>query len=707
LCLICGVVSGNLEAVDFDLAGEVFEPWRQLIHEAAPDLLARLVIERSPSGGWHAYYRGATPVSGSTKLAQRKHPTPNGDPIVIAGKRYEPRQDAAGVWHVMLTLIETKGQGGLILCAPTPGYELTQGQFTDLPVVTEAERDLLLESAASLNEHWSEPVDCPAPASTSSTGLRPGDDFSRRGDVRALLQKHSWTLVKPGENEYWRRPGKTSCWSATLKNNVFYVHTTNAAPFEGQRAYSPFAVYTLLEHHGDWAAAAAALRASGYGAALDESSVDLTALLGTAAPDDEPAEPAPEDPGPLPVELLRVPGFISEVLDYCLKTAPYPNQTMAFCGALALQSLLAARKVRDPGDNRTNIYVLALAHSAAGKDRPRKVNTQILYEADLADCLGERFASGEGVQDALFLNPAMLFQTDEIDGMLQSINKAKDARHENIMSTLLTMYSSANSIFPMRRKAGLESPGVIDQPCLTIFGTAIPNHYYEALSERMLTNGFFARTIIVESGPRAPGQEPSCSPLPPRVLATARWWAAFRPGKQRGNLADIHPEPLVVEHTDAARKYLIETRQAAEAEYAKAEAAGDSVSTTVWGRTSEQTRKLALLYAVSENYEMPQIGLTAVQWASRFIMHHTRRMLFMARGHVADNPFHAECLKAIEKLRDAPGHELRHQVLLKRMKMSAKDFRDLIQTLITQGDVGESLVTTGGRTGVVYRLLTR
>ena len=102
-------------------------------------------------------------------------------------------------------------------------------------------------------------------------------------------------------------------------------------------------------------------------------------------------------------------------------------------------------------------------HSAAGKDWPRKVNTRIVHEVGLAKCLGERFASGEGIQDALFQTPGMLFQTDEIDGMLQSINKAKDARHEAIMSTLLTMYSASNSVFPMRRKAGKEAPGVINQ----------------------------------------------------------------------------------------------------------------------------------------------------------------------------------------------------------------------------------------------------
>ena len=44
----------------------------------------------------------------------------------------------------------------------------------------------------------------------------------------------------------------------------------------------------------------------------------------------------------------------------------------------------------------------------------------------------------------------------------------------------------------------------------------------------------------------------------------------------------------------------------------------------------EQVRKLALLYAVSENNETPRISLTAAEWATRFVLHQTRRMLFMA-----------------------------------------------------------------------------
>jgi len=368
-----------------------------------------------------------------------------------------------------------------------------------------------------------------------------------------------------------------------------------------------------------------------------------------------------------------------------------------------LQAVLAGRKVRDPGDNRTNLYLLGLAHSSAGKDSPRKINTEILHAVGLSECLGGRFASGEGVQDALFSNPCMLFQTDEIDGMLQSINKAKDARHENIMGTLLTMYSSANSVFPMRRKAGKESPGVIDQPNLVVLGTAIPNHYYQALSERMLTNGFFARMIILECGKRSPGQEPKIEPLPPRVLETAKWWADFRPGN--GNLEQWHPVPKIVPHTDEARSILIETRLEAETEYAEAERAGDPVGTTVWGRVSEQTRKLALLYAVSENHKNREISKAAAEWARRFVIHQTRRMLFMASSHVADNPFHADCLKLMQKLRDEPGYELPHSVLLKRMKLDAKSFTGLIDTLSQQGDIEIVTVPRAGTYQRSYRLI--
>src|SRR5690606_26806762 len=113
-------------------------------------------------------YRCQTSVCGNMKLAQRQRD----------GK--------------IVTLIETRGEGGLFLCAPTPGYALLQGELCNPPVLTEAERDVLLRRAWELNEYVPPVVDCPTHvppvgqrvplsvgpcASGPDDGDRPGDDF--------------------------------------------------------------------------------------------------------------------------------------------------------------------------------------------------------------------------------------------------------------------------------------------------------------------------------------------------------------------------------------------------------------------------------------------------------------------------------------------------------------------------------------------------
>jgi len=422
-----------------------------------------------------------------------------------------------------------------------------------------------------------------------------------------------------------------------------------------------------------------------------------------AAPRPKTMDMSPADPGPLSAELVRVPGFISEVMDHCLKTAPYPNSALAFCGAAALQATLAGRKVRDAGDNRTNIYLLALAFASVGKDWPRKLNTLILNEVGLLGTLGERIASGEGIEDSLELSPVTLFQTDEIDSMLQAFNKSTDARYESMLSMLLTMFSSSNTIYPLRRRANQQAPKHVDQPCLILFGTAIPTHYYAALTERLLTNGFFARTVIVESAKRSPGQDPGILEPSERILETARWWADLRPGP--GNLDMAHPKPLIVEASAAARQLLADARVQAEFEYSQAEARSDAVATTVWGRVPEQIRKFALLYAISENHLAPRIDVAAVQWGTRIIMHNARRMLFMAFGHVAVSSFHAECLKFLQRLREAPNKVEAHSVMLKRSKLDARTFKNVVETLLGREDIKFSSIKTPGRSGIHYELI--
>lgn len=416
-------------------------------------------------------------------------------------------------------------------------------------------------------------------------------------------------------------------------------------------------------------------------------------------------EPGTTDPGPIPNELLRVPGFIDEVMQYTLDTAPYPEPVLAFAGALTLQALLAGRKVRDAMDNRTNLYVLGLANSGVGKDHARKVNARILYEAGLAGCLGTSFASGEGIEDRLFDQPASLFQVDEIDGLLLRVSQAKDARHEAIVSMLLQMYSSAASVYVMRAKAGRERTE-IDQPCLCLFGTAVPKHFYESLSARLMTNGFLARLLILECGPRGEGRDDVYRPLPASLLEAARWWADFRPG---GNLAPQHPAPRLVPAAPDALAAFADLRRRIDATcYGPCRAAQDEAGMALWARAYEKARRLALIYACSIDRENPVVTPEAVAWAGAFALHQTRRMLYMARQYASESEFDARrkrLLDVLEQWRRQHGDEWMPLWRVNRkLPWSPREHEEVRDTLLQQRLIEYRVTTTRGRPGAVYRL---
>jgi hypothetical protein len=410
------------------------------------------------------------------------------------------------------------------------------------------------------------------------------------------------------------------------------------------------------------------------------------------------------DPGPIPDELLTMPGFVGDVMEHTLRTAPYPERTLAFAGALSLQGFLAGRKVRDVADNRSNLYVLALANSGAGKDHPRKINQQILVAAGVGDCLGDSFASDEGLEDWLYLHPAMLFQTDEIDGLMLKIHQAKDARHESIMNVLLKMYTSANSLYVLRAKAG-RAPALIDQPCLCLFGTAIPQHCYEALTPKMLTNGFFARLLILETGKRGHGQAAQAIDVPAEVLETAQWWVD---GPPAGNLAGEHPRPQIVPATAAATAVLREFRLRADGEYSRAEAQQDQAAMALWARAAEKASRLALLYACSAAPREPVITPEALRWACAMAEHQTRRMLYMAGLHVHESEFDSKrkrLLDVLAKWRDEHGDAwMPFWRVSRKLPWPGRDHEEVRHALLQQQLLESDVINTRGRPGLVYRL---
>src|SRR5205085_5715475 len=149
---------------------------------------------------------------------------------------------------------------------------------------------------------------------------------------------------------------------------------------------------------------------------METTDVDLSKMVtgrveGEIKVPPEKTRSGPPDPGSFPVEFLNVPGFIGQVVQFNLETAVRPQPVLALGGAIALQAVLAGRKVRDNRDNRTNLYIVGTAPSGMGKDHARKINKKILYRAGLDELAGcEEIASDAGLLSAVAAHPPTLLQ---------------------------------------------------------------------------------------------------------------------------------------------------------------------------------------------------------------------------------------------------------------------------------------------------------
>lgn len=256
LGLICGRVSGGLEMFEFEgraVAAGLNDAFVAAVEAAGlMPLLDRIVsgyMEATPSGGLHLLYR--CPEPRTEKLA-----------------RDEGR----------LPLIETKGEGGYTIVAPTRGrvhpnggeWRLLQGDFSTIAAVSAEERAELHRIARLFDRTPAPPVHDDAPLAPG--GQRPGDDFNQRASWAEILEPHGWARVYArregaGTVTAWRRPGKTAGVSATTNHSasdLLYVFSSSTI-FEPDRGYSKFSAYAVLNHAGDMAAAARALAERGYG----------------------------------------------------------------------------------------------------------------------------------------------------------------------------------------------------------------------------------------------------------------------------------------------------------------------------------------------------------------------------------------------------------------------------------------------------------
>lgn len=249
--LVTGRISGNLELLEFEgrAANDgTVDRFKTLLRDAGLypewERIVRGYSERTPSDGFHVLWR-CDDIEGNTKLARRANPD-------------------TGEIEV---LIETRGEGGFVICAPSGGpthptgkpWTRLHGSFATVASIHPQLRRQILDLAIRLDELPDpEPVRVKPTGDPGDGGTLPGFDLS----VEDVLEKAGFVFHHSDHkgNAHWTRPDKPPQEGSSL---TVWADDGRATPWStsirmpgefttGKRLLTAWQLHVGLNHWGDF-----------------------------------------------------------------------------------------------------------------------------------------------------------------------------------------------------------------------------------------------------------------------------------------------------------------------------------------------------------------------------------------------------------------------------------------------------------------------
>ena len=375
---------------------------------------------------------------------------------------------------------------------------------------------------------------------------------------------------------------------------------------------------------------------------VDLPSSGVQDKVGVALASGEPLEPQP------PASLLNPPGILREFMDWILGCAQKPQPTLALVASLSIVATVLARKVMTQTHLRTNLYLVSVAGTAAGKDHGRKCLKLAFHFAGLGDMVGgEEIASGKGLLAAAHRQPATVFPLDEFGLMLKTVRSKSAGSHlQEIVANLMKLLSSAGSVYHGTEYANqkLNPKQDIPYPCINLHATTTPEPLFDAFSSADVASGYLNRLLILFApNLKVPFRLVGIDPPPNHLL---EWMKTAREVSQ-GLVGMTADNPITIRMNEGAEQIFLKFREFQEEQVETNASVGLG---DLWGRCWEHASKVALVAACARHNDPKQfkqlmeqgqvfIDEDSAQWAIEFVKYVLGRMQYEVSTRVADSEF--------------------------------------------------------------------
>ncbi len=554
-----------------------------------------------------------------------------------------------------------------------PVSTLAELDMDELPAITEAQAREFAKEAYLL-------IPAELRPKSLGTGLRAPAECAnlpeQRGTLEAVEDALRYIINDDLDYDSWVRVGMAmkgalgdegwplfEAWSATSQKNEIKTTAKSWRSFAPQRIGAG-TVYKLALDNG-WVPAAdlqlnGQIVMNGHHPAREllealqaGNPITLEPVLGDSLP----------PPKPLPAGWGQVGGVIADMMALMGATAKRPQPVLALGASLCAIGALMGRKYRTESNTRSNLYVVGIAESGAGKNHSRVVINELFRKASLLQYLGgNKIASGSGLLTAIQRQPAILFQLDEFGMFLSAAaDRKRSPRYVcEILDLMTELYTTAGTTYFGVEYASTQHNNAhraIHQPCACIYGTTTPLHFWQALQASNVADGSLARFLIMESEDDFPDSNEVFGVIdPPQDLIDRLILIHQGGGKLSGNLADIGAvdevlvDPSVVPMTPQAKAAFKQLDQELVGQLRTSRGTGYS---SILARIEENATKLALIRAVSRDPVDPQIEDHDADWGIMLSRHCAELTIREASARVSENLVESHHKRAMQILRDA------------------------------------------------------
>ena len=337
--LVCGTVSDGIECLDIDLKVLDTKEERDTYEKELLDYLSdnvdnfykKVAIYRTLNNGLHIIYK-AENIEGNKKLAT-----------------YKDKKEA---------VIESRGIGGYIQIYPK--FHHRGLKYEEITKVTNEDRNILVECCKSLTHEIKVQVEPKeTKKETQQDGLSPWSDYNGRTNVFDLIS-NEFTLVRQLSNySLIKRNGAESLTSGKIFNdsNCIYLHSTGTR-YDAEKLLSPFIIYTVQNHNGDFTASSKDLYSKGFGTRFEPNQYDFK--------EEEKTKPIKKNDFPLDIFPKEIKHYIKENKDKLGLIADFMGSAVLWTASTVIGNSLNIQIKNGWTDNCT-VWIACVASAGVGK----------------------------------------------------------------------------------------------------------------------------------------------------------------------------------------------------------------------------------------------------------------------------------------------------------------------------------------------------